>query len=166
MDLAPTEMPSVPDLDLAVRGFDPADTNFIFNTWLLSFRKRVHTLPDCIYFPRQQALIAHLCQRSQAAVACSRQDPSFILGYVIAEPLEATMAHAAVTVHFAFTKYSYRKLGIARCLLRTFGWDHSNRPIWLTHWTSSARKISEAGKLPLVNNFYPLIEGSRGMVTV
>ena len=148
----------VPEIELDYRDFDPGDTNFIFHTWLKSYRKRVHTCPDRLYFPYQQALIARLCQRSRCTVACNKTDPSFILGYAIAQPFRnAADLKEPLVVHFAFTKLSYRRLGILRALLIQLGWV-PGRPIHVSHWTFACREIEEAGKFVLINNPYTLMD--------
>lgn len=150
------EAPAVPEVNVELREFEPADANFVFHTWLKSYRRKIHSCPDKLYYPHQQSVIARVCGDSMCLVACDRDNPAFILSYVVGEPSRGRHVDIPMLVHYAFTKLSYRRLGILRALLTQMGWLN-RREIHVSHWTRSCRELQEARAFRLINNPYLLM---------
>lgn len=91
------------------------DANFIMNSWLKSYRPSPanNRIDSDIYFPRQSKVIKRCLANSYVVVACNCDDSEQIYGYLIAQPLADD-----VVFHWMYVKYPYRKLGIARWMLK------------------------------------------------
>ncbi len=100
------------NLDLIVnRPATLADKNLIFSTWLLGLyhgNELFHEVPKDIYFAEYKKVVTHLLMKSQVTVACLKDDPDVVLGYVVTE---------GATLHWVFVKKAWRKLGIATTLV-------------------------------------------------
>lgn len=86
------------------------DINFIFNSWLKSYRNSdfAKKIPNDVYFSEHKEKITAILTNSTVLVACNPDTPSQIFGYLV-------MSQEPVTVlHYVYVKYPYRKLGIAR----------------------------------------------------
>jgi hypothetical protein len=108
----------VSDNPFIVRQATPDDVSFVFSSWLKSFRDAatVKGVPSGLYYPAQHAVIEGILQRQccTALVACDPQDPSQIYGYVVAE-----YVGEGLVIHFTYTKFNMRNLGIAKALVTT-----------------------------------------------
>lgn len=98
---------------LEIRPAREADTNFIYSSWLRSYKwgnSFLRGLPDYLYYPHMTQLIDYLIKvrNVKIEVVCLREDSDIIVGYVVKE-------HR--TVHFLFVKEAWRKLGIAKSLV-------------------------------------------------
>lgn len=147
----------IESFSLYMRDFEPGDANFILRTWLRSYRSRLHSIPDTLYYEHQQTLIRRLAMRSRVSIASLKNDPAFIMGFCVAEPLETADDDEPLRCHFCFTKLTYRQMGIARAMLRQLGWNPL-RVIHVSHWTHATRALNDAGKFRLVNNPFLLME--------
>lgn len=140
-----------------MRDFEAGDANFILRTWLRSYRGRMHSIPDMLYYEHQQTLIRRLAQRSRVAIASVKTQPEFIMGFCVAEPLLEEREDEPLRVHFCFTKLTYRQMGLARRMLCQLGWNPL-REIHVSHWTHASRALNESGKFRLINNPFLLME--------
>lgn len=106
------------DNPFIVRQATPDDVSFVFSSWLKSFRDAatVRGVPSSLYYPAQHAVIETLLQRPccTALVACDPKDQSQIYGYVVAEYVTD-----GLIIHFTYTKFNMRNLGIAKALVST-----------------------------------------------
>lgn len=143
----------VEDIIVHVRPYENDDRNFVFKTWLRSFRGYRAKSPDEMYYPNQQQLIDDIFQRSTArcVVACDSNDPSFIFAFFVAEKLVTLDPREPLIVHFGFTKLSYRNQGMATYCLKALGW-HPGRTVHVTHWTRFCKEHRE--QLLLMENDY------------
>ena len=90
------------------------DFNFVYSSWLKSYRQSEATKPfsDEIYFEGQRKLITQILMHSKVVVAVSVDDPSHIYGWVCFEP------HSPFPVlHYVYVKHVYRTFGVGRMLL-------------------------------------------------
>lgn len=97
-----------------LRAASEEDINFIFSSWLKSYRQSDATKPfsDEIYFEGQRKLITQILMHSKAIMAVSVDDPSHIYGWVCFEP------HSPFPVlHYVYVKHVYRTFGVGRMLL-------------------------------------------------
>lgn len=94
-----------------VRPATPADLNFVHSSWHTSYWKLYarHHIKWALYRHGQDALINRLTGRSHILVAYMPSLPDEILGWACIE---------YGTVHWVYVKASYRRLGIARGLVR------------------------------------------------
>lgn len=91
--------------------------NFIKSTWLKSFFLGRASLcenltPDTYYYEHAKLVEACL-KKSKTLVALSNDSPDVAVGYVVCEPPE--------TLHYIYTRHSFKKFGIARALFQSCG---------------------------------------------
>lgn len=89
----------------------PDDANLIFSTWLLGLyhgNNLYHEIPKEIYFSEYKKVVTHLLGKSEIVVACLKDTPDVVLGYVVTQ---------GTTLHWIFVKRAWRKLGIATMLM-------------------------------------------------
>jgi hypothetical protein len=87
------------------------DLPFIYSTWLNSFKHSSNIGKSCrstIFFEEYRQIIDNILAQSEVRVACHHEVPDVIFGYAVYDP---------ECIHYAFTKESFRKLGIAKKLL-------------------------------------------------
>lgn len=140
---------------------DKEDINFIFSSWLKSFRTSnfAKNVSNTIYFDQHHKVIESLLQNSKVIIACNRDDKKQIFGYIV-----ATRIDGIFTVHYAYVKHTYRRLGIGKLLLSAFNHDIRDLSCY-THDTHMGNKL--AAKFNFVYHPYLMIIGmSRGDLNV
>jgi len=94
-----------------IRTSNPDDQPFIYSTFLRSLyygNSWFTLIKKDSFMKNYHRVVEALLQNSQIDVACLKEDPSVILGYVI---------HRANLLHFVFVKKVWRKIGIAKSLI-------------------------------------------------
>jgi len=96
-----------------IRVAQESDANFIFNSWMESYRKSFFAkfIPKFIFSTNHHELIKSTIQRSRVLCAVCIDDPNQIYGWVCVEPGETEC------LHYIYVKHTYRDLGIAKKLL-------------------------------------------------
>lgn len=92
--------------DILIRDSEPGDMNFIWDSWLRSWRKSpwAGTIPNNLYFQVTRSGIEQLVGRgAQFKVACTRTDLDQLLGWICYEVLKS----GECVVHYAYTKDPY-----------------------------------------------------------
>lgn len=92
----------------------PADRRFIAASWFESYRKGGHA-PEVgfdVYRAGQDAVIQRCMSQGKLVVAAAEAEPDEICGWVCAAP---------DTLHYAYVKQAYRRLGIALSLFAAVG---------------------------------------------
>ena len=97
------------------RPFLEADTNFILNSWLKSYRSSGVTehIPSTIYFTEHKKTVLRLMEDAKILVCCNPEDEEQIFGW--------TCYEEPLIIHFIYVKYPYRKFGMAKSLYNTIG---------------------------------------------
>ena len=118
--------------DFIIRPAVDGDRNFIFSTWLRSFRyhgELVRHVPNDIYYKYHQQVIERIMARgAQALVIADKNDINTVFGYVITE--------GSTVVHFAYVKKAFRRMGFLRAAL-------DNKTEWtFTHWTAVCNQLT------------------------
>lgn len=131
-----------------IRQADPADLNFIMNSFLKSLRgyPGLKDVPNEIYYYEQSKRLESLLRSSQTLVMCNPEMPDQIYWYVIAVPNKET--------HFVYVKFTYRKFGLARKLLEAVHPLLYKKTIMATHTCRNWPEVS--AKFRHIHN--PLIE--------
>ena len=109
--------------DLLVRDALPGEENFVYNSWLHSYRSSSFARPidSKTYYAFHHAVIERLLSRTTTSIliAAHAMTPDVILGYLIVET-PATMPLGCATMpiaHFVYVKQPFRRLGIGKALL-------------------------------------------------
>lgn len=91
-----------------------SDIPFILSSWLHGYRKASVTsgISNTIYFKSHEALLKNLLRVSNIVVACAKDNPDQIFGYVVSE-----YDGISLTVHWLYIKQPFRGLGMARSLM-------------------------------------------------
>lgn len=119
------------------------DAPFIFNSWLKSFRPSFfgHGIPNDIFYREHHKIIQKLLKQQKVLVACDMKDPSVIYGYVVYGTIEGIS-----TVHYVYTKHTFRQMRIATALLEAVKHDRSLAGI-CTHMTKHGKSLAEKHNL-------------------
>lgn len=118
---------------IEVRKYNPSlDKDYIYSTWLMQckhsyFAKRIK-YP--IYFKEHQKIIDHLMSKPSVKIliASPKNEADIISGYLAYEQKEEYPV-----VHFVYVKSIFRKLGIAKLLLKEANININS--IRFTHFT-------------------------------
>lgn len=114
-------------LPIVIREKRDSDTNFILNSWLLSYRTSngFPRMSKRDYYAIHEPKFKRILSQSTVCIACPQDDADALVGYcVFREPS---------TLHWVYVKYPYRKLGIAKMLLN----KSVEKPLAFTHYTRS-----------------------------
>lgn len=142
-----------------IRPANLEDVPFILNSWLKSHRNsfQVNEVPNQIYYVEHHKLIRRIVQQYPVLVACCKQDPSLLYGWVCAGEVDNIFC-----IHYVYIKHAFRNLGIASYLLHCAGY-RTGMAALVTHRNSKMLPIEKAKKLTydpyvLYNNLKPEIE--------
>lgn len=133
--------------DVEIRSGNAGDVSFIFNSWLKSYRDSpsVRNIPNTEYFDNQHKIIDALVNPNQTpnsilVIACRKDDPSNILGYLLGETSKEYGVDN-LYLHWVYCKHQYRNQGIGT-LLEKFAINLVKPTrIWYTHYTKILEKL-------------------------
>jgi len=132
------------DLPIDIRPKYQDDENFVYATWLNSYRYTslfCKNLRNSIFFPFHRKIIGYIFDKkvTRCNIACLADDHKVILGYCVFEVGESPI------IHYVYVKEGFRKMGIATKLIESMGIDLKKTSY--THQTQCltplAQKISE-----------------------
>ena len=139
-------------LPIRIRKANQEDVNFIFNSWLKSYRNSLFAKPlnNTVYFTEHHKVLERIAKTCEIIIACSKEDPNQVYGYFCAERIEGIFV-----LHYVYVKHTYRNMGIAKLLLSTFNKKDDEAGCY-THHTRIAEKL--AAKYSLIYHPYLLIQ--------
>jgi len=139
------------NIPIVIRDANEADAPFIFNSWLRSFRQGnlCRGVDNTIYFTEHHKVIERLLKESECKVAVSLEDDRDILGYACYGQIDSVFA-----LHYAYTKHTFRGLGVLRQILKNTNHDFNTAGIH-THSTEIFNRLSL--KYNLIYHPYVLI---------
>lgn len=109
----PTEKPEpFLETEVAFRPAEKGDLDFIFNSWLESFRAswEFKEVNGRDYWPGMRGVINRILQRTRCTIAHNPADPEQILGWACIE--------LGPVIHYIYVKGPFRKKGLAKMMLR------------------------------------------------
>lgn len=112
-----------------IRKVKPSDLNFVFDSWLKSWRtsKWAGTIPNHLFYDTQRALIEDLIARGATVlVAYPEHNDDVILGWACGETKDG-----ATVLHYTYTKDPFLRLGISERLVSELP---GTKPGYVTHW--------------------------------
>lgn len=143
----------IPADAIAVRPYrHDTDQAFIYSTWLRNYKHSSYfakRIKPAIFFAGHHKLVDHILSKptTTTLIAHPRNDEDTILGYMVCEALSTPV------VHFVFVKEAFRKMGVARALLKASGM--SVERLAFSHWTYPVDELIQ--KYPdLIYNPYAL----------
>lgn len=144
---------------IAMRNKHDQDIPKIFRDWLKSYRAKgpgCATIPNEVYYWWQHRLIEVLWADPTVgwAIACDRQDPFKIYGWLCYQRAESAEGDIPV-FHYVYVNKIFRRLGVATALLNAAdGRPDKTLPIAVTSITPAGRELMD--KRPFVYNPYLL----------
>lgn len=141
-------------MNWVIRSPQEQDIPFIFATWLRSFYSDNHysymtpvgpksDIRKSIYFENYRKVIDHLLEHSDVDIACLKDTPEVILGYMISKP---------PLLHYCFVKDAFRHLGIAESMFDK-RFKNESEEIECTHITKSTMPFLKKNILITFNPF-------------
>jgi GNAT superfamily N-acetyltransferase len=123
---------------VTLRNLRPDDYNFVLSSWLKSYRNSRFGkgFTNEVYYRSQTDAILGLLSTARVVVACDPTDERHVFGYAVGQE---SPDGAQFWLHYCYVKKFYRRLGIARQLVRNL----SGRPrqVRVTHWMPVCRKL-------------------------
>lgn len=134
--------------------FRPAgqeDVNFIFNSWLKSYRNSYATknITSTFYFTEHHKVIERILAAAKTVIACNQEDPSQVYGYVVGDTVDGIFV-----IHYLYVKHSFRGLGLGKLLFNAFDHDPTAASLY-THHTHMAHRL--AAKYNMLHHPYILM---------
>ena len=128
-------------MNVKIRPFRPEDTNLVMDTWLRSFfaNQSGYREDSKIFFSHHQKQIEKLNNEGKiiCQVACLPDDEDIILGFAV--------FGLDYTLHYIAVKETFKRLGVAKMLLKSFFKDRSE--ITVSHWTKDVQHIKKVYKV-------------------
>ncbi len=125
------------ELPISIRPANAEDVPFIFNAWLKSYRSSefAKNIQGEIYYHEHHKVIEEILKTNNVLVACNNEDPSQIYGFMC-----AGFTQNVFTVHYVYTKHTFRRMGIASALVKAFEYN-PNYACICTHETNAVKKL-------------------------
>lgn len=128
------------------RPVSESDNPFIFSSWLRHYKNRSYfakRIRNSIFYKWHHLIVERALtdENRIALVAHPEGEPDVILGFVVG----AVMSDASV-LHFVYVKPSFKRMGIAKHLLKKSKLIDAE---YFTHWTFDADEVLH--KLPNIN---------------
>lgn len=116
--------------NLIIRKSCDKDTNFIYNSWLKSFRNSplARDLTNDVYYYWQGILIKHLLDSSTCYILEDKENDN-IIGYIVVDSFGKLPV-----VHYGYVKFPFRHMGFFSRLIRE---SIGENKWYLTHSTNS-----------------------------
>lgn len=101
-------------MELHFRKIETDDTSLIYSAWLKSYRGLPYgrTMTTSIFFDGHKKVVEGILDVSEVLLAVNPEDHAEVYGFI---------CYNNDMLHYAYTKYKYRKLGIATSLMNKVG---------------------------------------------
>lgn len=130
----------------------PEDLNFIFHSWISSYKsgKPNHNTPPPFYFQGQHKVIERILRQAKTLLLVEAEHSENVFAYIVYEEIEGIFV-----LHYAYTKRLYRGFKMIKKLLSEVRKDDKVAGIY-TQDSASARFVAD--KINLFHNPYILME--------
>lgn len=107
-------------LAVRIREATSEDMNFVFSSWLKSYKPSFFSkmVEPTIYFENHHKILEKIFKTAKIKIACAKDDISQIYGYVCSDIVQGVKV-----IHYVYVKHTFRKLGIAKALVKDAGHD-------------------------------------------
>jgi hypothetical protein len=125
-------------LPVQVRLANDEDINFIFSSWLKSFKTSnlSYNVVNTIYYTEQHKTIEKILKSSTVLVACNSDDPTQVYAWACGERIDGIFC-----LHYVYTKHNFRSMGFGKLLLNGFDHDFKTAGI-CSHYTKIAERLA------------------------
>lgn len=139
-------------LPITIREAYPEEHPFIYNSWIKSgYRSTVYCqVPLQLYTLNQHQTITGLLERCKVLVVQELGKPESIFAYIVYDVVDGVFV-----CHYAYTKQTWRRLGLLRALLDAASYNDYQTSGFYTHMTRASLDVGH--KLNLYYNPYQLI---------
>lgn len=137
-------------LPLKFRGFKSEDQDFIFDSWLRSYRESENKvwvfeirdpksdgvrrqIKDDVFFPEHRRLIQKL--NCPALIACNPDDEDQIYGYLVGKHFTDSSV-----IHYIYVKEAFKHMKVASTLIERF---QPQKTLFYTHLNYDGAKLIE-----------------------
>lgn len=132
------------DLPIAFRAYRESDLPFVFDTWIRSFEHQ-NDLAGPYTAKQVRAAIRGtiedlLASGASVTVACAKDDPDLIVGYIAFET-----KHEFPVIHYCYVKEGAREAGLGRALIDIACQGHADRARF-TFKTRAAQALLPRGR--------------------
>ena len=141
-----------PVLPITIRPLIANDLNFVYDTWLMSYRNTL--MPeggarDKFYRMMRKRVSMLLLRGAKALVAVDPSEPDYIYGFICAEEN---------LLHYVYVKDAYRGNGVSLQLTAEAGLGGAS-PLFCTHWSTAFDRISikKPGALRYIGTDVPAV---------
>lgn len=136
------------NISLRIREANQEDVNFIFASWLRSYRasKWAKQITNTVYFAEHHKVLERLLKNNKVFVACHNDDPGQLYGFICADKIDNIFC-----LHYIYVKQTFRNLGIGTMLLNAFEHDPNFAAVY-THHAPMADRL--APKYNMVHHPY------------
>ncbi len=142
----------IEELPILIRPANADDVSFIFNAWLKSYKSSdfAKNIQGEIYYHEHHKVIEILLKTYNVLIACNKDDTTQIYGFMC-----AGFTQNVFTIHYVYTKQTFRRMGIAKALLNAFEYNPEFACIY-THETNAVKAIAK----DLAMVYHPYIAAS------
>ena len=114
------------------RPMTPNDQNFIYSTWLKSYRQMPanQNMSNDVFFHYHKQIVEKIINKSnvQVTMITDPTDANHIYGYTVIE-----WCGSVPIIHYVYTKHTYRRLGLLSNLIKELIPDFGQKTIFVTH---------------------------------
>jgi len=130
--------PNLDDLiqKIKIRPMHGGDFNFVINSWLKSFKysgPMVVRMTDSLYYKAYEPIVKRLITGSNVYIACLRDEPDALVGYLVIE-----QGLGPDIIHYVLVKDLWQKMGVATYLIKA---AEPAPDSLFTHWTNPMNSL-------------------------
>ena len=114
-------------LPIAIRPAEPQDAGFIYSSWIQAYESQNKDQPKLAVHKMHRPVVSRLMAQAITMVATVEKDRDHLLAWLCAERTSKFLI-----IHFCYTKEAFKRLGIAKALLKLFGYK-PGEPIMASH---------------------------------
>ena len=122
--------------EIKYRLYTPEDRNFVFSSYLRSYRNEIKKGTDA-YYKYQEPFFDMLLRQGVCLIACHPTNENDIFGWVLLSNQEKPI------INYVYTKQIYRNFGIATGLLANFGIHWKEDIVQTDHSTPASRMLAK-----------------------
>lgn len=135
-------------IPMAIRLLKPSDHNFIYSSWLNSYKRSTsHHLGFHLFCDNHKKIIESLLDRGDGFVACDEEDPDHLYGYIIFEKKhDPGFQRGTAVAHYCLVKKNFQGFGIGSKLWEAMleaARHFTGVPVMATHATDDGISLKK-----------------------
>jgi len=129
-----------PKYPVKLRKASDSDTNFVFSTWLKSYRQSdwAKNMSNDVFFHHHKQIIQQILDsdHTELTMIVNIEDENQIFGYVCAE-----VGNSKALIHFCYMKYNFRSMGIMRQTIEELNLLGNDGVNFITHLPRNYKQL-------------------------